>query len=187
MKSLLALPLFFALLSPLAYARPSQVLIVRHGEDPRADGDVHLSPKGRRRAEALPQMFASRAEFNEQGAPVAVYAASPRKQSGSQRSIETCTPTAERFGLRLNSEFERDEPKKLVKEILRARDYDGKTVVICWTHDEIPEILERLGVEDGPEAWPKGVFDRVWKVKLARDEARFEDLPQNLLPGDSAR
>lgn len=168
-----------------ALARPGQVLIIRHGEKIN-DDDPHLSPRGKQRAQKLVRFFQKDESVTEYGPPVAIYAAAPKRQGGSLRSIETVTPLAEAMRLKVIEDYTADDFKKLAKEILEERAYDGKTVLVSWAHDEIPKVAKYLGVHPKPDDWEKGAFDRVWKITFRKDgEAKLKDLPQDLLPGDS--
>ena len=51
----------------------------------------------------------------------------------------------------------------------------------------IPEMLKAFGWADGPRKWPDEVYDRLWVLDFTQGKpTRFRDLPQKILPGDSA-
>ncbi len=162
---------------------PAQLLLIRHGEKPD-EGD-ELSPRGWQRAEALPKLF-HRAPFDGFGKPVALYGASPAKADGSIRSIQTLKYVAQEFNLHIHDEFHRGDDGDLVKAIRENHNYDGKFVVICWEHKDLSKIARELGVSPEPK-YPDDKFDRAWLVTMDGDHvSKFEDLPENLLPGDDA-
>jgi len=40
----------------------------------------------------------------------------------------------------------------------------GKTVVICWTHEWLPELAAALGVSPKPSKWKNKVYDEVYVI-----------------------
>ncbi len=178
-----------------ASASPAEVLIIRHAEKPlvaalgKSDGR-DLSPRGYQRADALVSLFTKDARMLEFGMPVAVYAGSPKKtDTGSIRSLETIQPTATALGLTPKTSFISDEFGAMVSEVMKAKQYDGKTVLIAWPHNQIPDMASSFGVasKDVPE-WTGEIFDRVWQIKFDDKGGvqTFQNLPQRLLSGDSA-
>lgn len=180
-----ALFLMTVLISAAAFARPGQVLLIRHAEK-GSDSDPHLSEKGRLRAQKLVNFFINNRAMNEYGPPVGLFAAAPRNHDSSLRSIETLTPLSKALQVAINVDYEADELKKVTEVILKSPRYEGRTVVVAWAHDELPELAGRLGVDDPPRKWKKKRFDRVWKITFRPGRgAKLVDLPQELLPGDS--
>jgi hypothetical protein len=172
------------LLSASSFAFPSKVVIIRHGE--KLDTGVDLSPRGYQRAEALVGFFQNNTLVNNAGAPVAIYAADPKKATSSMRPIETVTPLAKSLNLIIDTDFNRDQFAALASEILANPDYTGKTVVICWTKETIIDLMDAFGVTDGPTQWKSSVFDRALVLNFDENGlSQFLDIPQNILPGDS--
>lgn len=170
-----------------AFAIPGQVLLIRHAEKPADDRDPHLSARGRQRAQALVTVLTRGPLVGSYGPPAAIYAAAPKRDDGSLRSIETVTPLAQALHQRIHDGFDANDEKKLAREILAEPTYAGKTVLVAWAHDELPKVAEKLGVQDPPRKWKKKRFDRVWRITFtAGGKARLDDLPQKALPGDQA-
>ncbi len=167
-----------SLATPFAYGRPDQVIIIRHAEKPEHGHD--LTMKGRERAAALAPFFLG----GENGTPVAIYARGPSNDHPSRRSVETVTPLAHELKLDVQT-CHRGGNTEMIKEILAKPEYDGKVVLICWSHKEIPGLATALGVAN-PPVWLGQVFDRLWIIKLKDGKATLQDLPQRLLFGDSA-
>lgn len=165
-------------ITSLAYGEPDRVIIIRHGEKPAVGDD--LTVKGRQRAAAL-------APFFQDGdlRPAAIYALNPSDDHHSRRCLETATPLAQSLKLSLKT-FHHADYGKMVRQILASPEYDGKVVLICWSHKEIPALASALGVADPPR-WRGQVFDRLWIIKFADGKATLQDLPQRLLFGDSAK
>lgn len=196
--------------------RPSQVLIIRHGEkvgDPKKDDDGgrHLSVQGTARAAALPSLFApalpqlSCKLFHVAKEFVGSYRQIPLKgkasrfsvpnfifateQSGhSNRPIETVTPLATGLNLPINDRYEDNdaEIKEMTNAVLNELAFAGKIVLICWHHAKIPDIAKALGVSKPPK-WDGKVFDRIWQITYPKGQASLNNLPQMLLYGDSAK
>jgi broad specificity phosphatase PhoE len=157
---------------------PRLILIIRHAEKPDSDDDIHLSARGKERAEALvksiPENFAK---------PDFIFAA--HKSAKSDRSVETVSPLAKAINLEVSAAFEDEEYKKLAKQILSDPRYSNKIILICWHHGKIPELAAALGAKKPPAEWDKKIFDRVWQIKFKEGKAKWNDLPQTTLPGDS--
>jgi len=179
MKFLIACTLLFA--AAPAFAKPAQVLLLRHGEKQEL-GNL-LTAKGWSRAQALPKLF-DRPEFHFKGDPVALYAMKPNSDDPSLRPQETLKYVAEKFKLTIDTEFNIDDYKHLVKEVMKDTRNDGKLVVICWEHKVLEDIAVEFGVDPKPK-YHKDDFDRAWLLTFEGGDVKFEDYAQKLLPGDS--
>ena len=158
-------------------AGPALVMIIRHAEKP-ADKDPNLSPRGFERATALATAFP--AHF-----PHPDFLIATKRSKNSDRSVETITPLAKAMHLEIAHEFKDDDVAELAKSVLTDPKYAGKTVLIAWHHGKIPELAHALGARDAPDAWDEKAFDRVWKITYDKGVAKWENLPQHALPGDS--
>ncbi len=175
-----------ALFSFALHAAPKQVILIRHAEEPSYG--MHLSPKGKQRAQALVGFLKNDPRVNHQGVPIAMYAAKQKGEDGSVRSYETIEPSSKAFKVAINDGYKKGDVEDLVYEIMHARRYNGGTVVICWKHSAIPDLVTEFGWEDGPEEWKEAVYDRAWVLDFSGDEViNFRNLAQKLLPGDSTR
>jgi hypothetical protein len=178
-----------------ALAAPAQVILIRHAEKPEYGNQ--LSERGFRRAEALVRFFLNEAAVIRYGAPAAIYAAAPKHEDSSLRSIQTVQPLAGALGQEPIVKFTRGQARKLAADIMENPAYDGRMVLVCWQHGNIYDIALELAQYNGspqsalaalPGEWPDGVYDRVWLLDFNRGELTdFSDIPQNLLPGDSDR
>lgn len=185
--SLLLISLMLAGARPAA-AQPRGILLLRHGEESASSG-VHLSPRGYRRAEALPERIWSLVA----GQPVAaIYAQGAKDAESSLRSIETIAPTARRLGLEVDTRFKKGDFKALVRDLRqRAHEIRGRWVIVTWGHEELDNLARILTCDAAPGhglKWPKSTYDRFWVVRydaLGRP-TRFSDLAQRLLPGDAS-
>jgi broad specificity phosphatase PhoE len=177
---------------------PRTILIIRHAEKTDDPDDLHLSKTGQERAEHLHELFkASPSRPKPFPPPDFIFAARNTKQS--HRPVDTVTPLAKARDLAVNTKFRNqalDDPpdpyrksqRDLSEEMLQSGKYAGKTVLISWHHGTIPDLARLLGAADCPKKWRGAAFDRVWQITYdERGQATFADLPQQLLPGDSAK
>jgi hypothetical protein len=179
---------------------PKTVLIIRHAEKTGDKEDIHLSEPGKQRAEVLHQLFEpSKDRANPFPKPDFIFAAAHHKDS--QRPLETITPSATRWKMSINNSFDSklpppDADKKNAKlnmhnlrdEIFGDSKYFGKTILICWRHSTLPELAKTFKASKVPEKWDDNIFDRVWLISYDDEgAAKFEDLPQRLIKGDSAK
>ena len=163
------------------------VLIIRHAED--AGSGHGLSPRGEERAEAYKNYFQNFTVDSKRREPDAVLVAADSKQSHRPRL--TVEPFAKAAKLPIDSRFGNKQPADLAAE-LRAN-HQGKVILICWHHGQIPALLRALGA--APETllpngkWPKTVYD--WVIMASFDEngrlipASTKRINEHLLPGDS--
>jgi hypothetical protein len=179
----IAILLLFWFAAATVSAEPAQVILLRHAEKPAA-GDG-LSPKGQQRAAALAPYFLQTEELMTHGEPIAVYAQQPSDSRPSRRSVETVKPLARALAIKVR-QYRHSECAKMVKSIRENRKYEGKTVVICFEHDALPEIAAALGVSNSPK-WPGHAFDRIWIITFNHGKSTLRDLPQKLMYGDSSR
>lgn len=192
MRKILLTLLFCAIAAP-AFAAPAQVILIRHAEK-QLEGN-QLSEKGYKRAEALVNFFLTAPAVTGYGTPAAIYAAAPKNEDSSIRSIQTVTPLARTLGLTINTGFTRGQAHKLVADIMENPKYTGRMVLVCWQHGHLTDIVRELAEYSpyGPAAqvafpveWHDARFDRAWIIDLYRGRVvSFKDIPQRLLPGDS--
>ena len=163
------------------------VLIIRHAED--AGSGHGLSPRGQERAEAYKNYFQNFTVDSTRRKPDAVLVAADSKQSHRPRL--TVEPFAKAAKLPIDSRFGNKQPTGLADE-LRAN-HQGKVLLICWHHGQIPALLRALGA--APERllpngkWPKAVYD--WVIVVSYDEngrlvpESTRRINEHLLPGES--
>jgi len=179
--------------SAAAFAAPAQVIIIRHGEKPENGGE--LNEQGFRRAEALVWFFQTNAAVTRYGTPAAIYAAAPKNEDSSIRSIQTVTPLARALKITINTRFTRGQAHKLAADIMANPLYEGRMVLVCWQHGNISAIIRELAEYNGsgqaalnalPSEWPDGSFDRAWLLNFSDGRiVSSKDIGQRVLPGDS--
>src|SRR4051794_17678509 len=83
--------------------RPACILLIRHAEKPDDDEDESLSKAGRKRAEALYQLFEKADRRKVLPRPDFIFAAHNSKNS--RRSVETVKPLAKKLGLSVDDAY----------------------------------------------------------------------------------
>jgi hypothetical protein len=163
------------------------VLIIRHAEN--ADSGHGLSPRGKERAQAYKNYFLNFAVDSKRLEPNAIFAANDSKHS--HRPKLTVEPFAQAAKLQIDTRFHTGQSAGLAAR-LRATE-QGKRILICWRHSDIPNLLRALGAN--PESllargkWPKHVYD--WVILLSYDQdgrlipGNSRRINEHLLPGDS--
>jgi hypothetical protein len=162
------------------------ILIIRHAEKP--DDGHGLSVEGKARAEAYVKYFQ---DYRLGGQPLRLdYLVAADDSEHSHRSRLTLEPLAAAIGLKPDLRFSARKPRALTAE-LRSR-FHGKTILICWHHSEIPELLEGLGANPKwllPHGeWPAQQFS--WMLELRFDQegrltkGQTKRIKEHLMPGD---
>lgn len=185
MRSQALLFVILLLCAQAAGAVPARVIVIRHGEKP--DQGPELNERGWQRARGLVLFFKEDPAVDGFGAPAALYAMAPKGEDGSVRAIQTLTPLAQNLQLPIHKDFKKTDVARLASEIMGDPSYSARTVIICWEHAWIPEILKAFGWMGGPDQWPGGgVYDRAWMLDFAGGKPdSFKDVPERVLPGDS--
>jgi hypothetical protein len=147
-----------------AASPPAQVIVIRHAEKPSDPTDPHLPPEGVAHAKRWVSFFMKDPAATRFGRPVAVFATKMTKDDNGQRTQETMKPLADALGLSVLTPYHGNDYAALAKLILSETAYAGKTVVVCWNHEDIPQLVSALGVTPEPPQWSGHVFDQVYLI-----------------------
>ncbi len=191
---LIALATLVAFLGSLhAHAMPAQIVIIRHGEK-TGDTDVNLNQQGCERAYALPRFFETDPVVTQYGPPAAIFAAAgqdKKHREGAIRAGETITPTALKLGLPIQETYTVDDAQALARSVMNDPRYNGKTLVISWVHENIPDLAQALGAQlpKKLEHWPGDVFDEAWVLRFSPSQKTpsLQIEPERVLPTDNPR
>ena len=145
-------------------AGPSRIVLIRHGEEPRNAADPHLSKDGRARAKAFVDFMTHDPAMLRLGTPAAIFATATTKDNNGQRTQETVTPLASALRLPVLTPYHSKDYEKLAKRVLSDPSLAGKTVVICWNHEWLPQLAAALGVSPEPTGWKGKVYDLVYVI-----------------------
>ena len=151
--------------------RPAQIILIRHADKPADPKDPHLSRAGVQRAERLVPFITTDPAMTRFGLPVAVFATRTTKDDNGQRTQETVAPVARVLKLPVQTPFLGKDYAALANLILAEAAYAGKAVLICWNHEEIPQLAAALGVTPIPPKWKGSVFDQVYIISYHDDKA----------------
>ena len=165
--------------------RPGQIILLRHAEKPPGRYAVHLDERGEARAQALVSFITTNRVLTANGLPAALFAPRFTARGHAQRPYETLQPLAEHLHLPIQTPFGSKEVAALARLLLHDPALDGKTVVICWVHEQLPALAKCLGVKPEPEPWPAELYSRAWLITYHKHRAELAILEQGLLPGDS--
>ena len=173
--------------TPPAGPKGSVILIIRHAEKPASGAS--LSDEGTKRANAYPGFFQNLKLDGEPATPTCLFAT--RDSENSQRPRLTIQPLSAALHLPLEADVKNKDFEVLVNKLKGAK-YSGQTVLICWHHGQIPNLLLAFGANPAqllPEGkWPENVFG--WLVELRYDqEGRLKQsavINENLEPSDAA-
>ena len=139
---------------------------------------VHLSEEGQKRANRLVKWLTQGKALGTNGLPAALYAAQPTPRGRSVRCMETLKPTADRLGLPLRTPYQAADYRRLAHELLRDRSLKGKTVVICWVHECLPELAAALGVKPQPPKWKDKDFESAYVITFPEGRASLDLIRQ---------
>ena len=162
------------LLFPTAGKRPSgpaEIIVIRHGEKPADKENPHLSPEGIRRAEELVTFMTTDPGITKGGAPAVIYATRTTKDDDGQRTQETVAPLARALKLEVQTPYLGKEYRKLAKAVLKNPALVGKRILICWNHENLPQLAAALGVSPEPGKWKDRIYDRVWVISYRNGKA----------------
>lgn len=143
---------------------PAHIILIRHAEKPADTTDPHLSPAGVQRARRLASFITTDPAMTRLGVPVAVFATRTTRHDDGQRTQETVAPLARALKLPVQTPYLGRDFAALARMILRNPAFAGKTVLICWNHEEIPQLAAALGVSPAPPKWKASVFDVVYVI-----------------------
>lgn len=169
------------------------ITLIRHAEKPdrsariggvRLDGtadDQELSVRGWQRAGALVRFFAPlSAAAVAPEPPRTIFAAFTKGRSA--RPLRTVEPLAAALGVSVRTDFSSEEPTERI--VAAALACEGP-VLVCWRHGTLPLIAQALaGRGQVPDQWSVERFDLAWVFRDAGSGWSFEQVPQQLLPGD---
>ena len=141
-----------------------KVVIIRHGEKPASGGD-NLSCQGQNRATKLPEIITQKF-----GKPDYIYvpALKSDKSTAHSRMFQTATPLAIKYDIAINSKYSETDYADIANSVFKKTG----TVLMVWSHSEIPALAEALGVSDAPD-WQKQDFDGVWVLTYADIKPRL--------------
>lgn len=178
MKRIFLYPFFFLFLllienKATAQSKDLKLVFIRHAERPE-NGD-NLTCKGLNRSLMLPALL-----YQKFGKPSNIYI--PALKLGDQtkrsRMFQTITPFAVKYNLTINSVYDEEDEKHIGKALLK----ENGTIIIVWEHNDIPAIVQYLGIKAGAKNWPGNDYDSIWTVTFPQGKAVLKKEKQGLNP-----
>jgi hypothetical protein len=161
-----------------AEAQPARVILIRHAEKPKDDNDPRLSAEGKARAQHLVEWVASNPIWGT-NPPTALYVARPTPKGRGIRCRDTLEPLARHLQLELKMPYVNEDYLRLADDLMHDPKLQKQTVLVCWTHEELPEFAQALGVKPKPPKWKDKDFDGVYVVTLSTSPPTFERVRQS--------
>ncbi|MBV9960975.1 MAG: histidine phosphatase family protein [Parafilimonas sp.] len=155
-----------------------KVVIIRHAEKP--DNGDNLSCKGFNRSLALAAVLYSKFKLPDQ---IFVPSVSNGKSANQLRMLQTITPFAVKYNLKLDSKFNVDDTKDLGAEILKTNGY----VLVVWEHAKIDNIVKALGVDTKNMKWADADFDSIWIINYRDGKGTLSFDKENINPTDACK
>ena len=143
---------------------PATIVVIRHAEEPHDPGNPHLSKDGTARADRFVEFMTHDPAMIRLGTPAAIFATETTNDGNGQRTQETVAPLAKVLRLQVQTPYHGKDYDKLARRIMSDPALAGKTVVICWNHEWIPELAVALGVTPAPPKWKSKVYDQVYVI-----------------------
>ncbi len=143
---------------------PAHIVLIRHAEEPSDGDDPHLSAEGRARADQFVEFMTHDPAMIRLGTPAAIFATETTKDDNGQRTQETVAPLASVLRLSVLAPYHSKDYDKLARRVLSDPSLAGKTVVICWNHEWLPQLAASFGVNPEPPKWKGKVYDQVYVI-----------------------
>ncbi|MES1260019.1 MAG: histidine phosphatase family protein [Gemmatimonadota bacterium] len=153
---------------------PAHIILIRHGEKPADPADPHLAPAGVVRSQALVSFITTDPAMVGLGTPAAIFATRTTKDDNGQRTQETVAPLARALKLPVQVPYLGKDFASLARDILSSPALAGKTVLICWNHEFIPQLVAALGARPPAPKWKGSVFDAVYVITYHKRKPTLE-------------
>ncbi|MDB5135319.1 MAG: histidine phosphatase family protein [Mucilaginibacter sp.] len=139
-----------------------KLVFIRHAE--KSDDGDNLNCKGLNRSMLLPGIL-----IKKFGKPDNIYIPSVKSGEPTKhlRMLQTVTPLAIKYDLRLNSAYDVNDSKGIGNALLHER----RTILIVWEHQAIVPILEYIGINTDRLLWQDDDFDTIWIVTFSKGKA----------------
>lgn len=155
-----------------AYAAPKEIIIIRHTDKLLQDEPgPTLSAPGL--ARSITFAFYCLKRFGEPDYVIAADDTNERGKDIAIRSLQTVAPLANIMQQRHPQQaypilhpYPSESYQQLANELLNLPMFNGKRVVICWSHQLIAKLTAALGVTDNIPDWPRPDYDTVYYLQF---------------------
>ncbi len=166
----LILILNLMMLAP-ASAVPREIILIRHADKlNQSDPGPFLSPRGVARADLFSKYYLS--AYREPD-----FIITTAQTHYSYRELQTVIPLVTRISILhpqgsrpvlLSDRYKHEKKlrglKKLSDDLLNDNRFSGKTILICWHHAEIPQLLNALGATPYQPQLADEDYDTVYHI-----------------------
>jgi phosphohistidine phosphatase SixA len=145
-----------------------RILIMRHAEKNFDDPlDPDLTSEGRLRAQELAAYIPDKF-----GQPDFLFATARSKHSN--RPHQTLKPLSKAIDVPIDNTFADQDYSALAYKLTFKPKFDGKLVVVCWHHGNIPPLAHALKATRGdyPDPWGRLVFNLILQFDFKRGTPR---------------
>jgi hypothetical protein len=163
-----------------AAAQPARVIVIRHAEKPDDQENPNLSQAGVERSWRIVKWLTQGAVLGTNGPPAGLYAPEPTRRGFGVRCRDTLQPTARRLGQQVKTAYGSEDYEFQAQVILRDKSLRGKNVVVCWTHEFLPQLAAAFGVDPPPPKWKGGDYDTAYIITFPEGKAVLEKSKQKL-------
>ena len=164
---------------PVTGPKNGTVLLIRHAEKPET-GDG-LTPAGEARAKAYVEYFTNFKLNSDPLKPDEIFVAADSKNS--RRPRLTVEPLAQALKLEVNATYKDKDFLSLVNALRVG--HDGKTLLVCWHHGPMGELLQAFGANLATVLpggrWPQDEYR--WVVVLRYDQEGHLKEAQRVVEG----
>ena len=174
MKSTLLI--IFCLMFGVAFALPTEVVIIRHGEKPK-HGD-NLNCAGLNRALKLASVLPQFGNFKQIYAP---RLNAVNNTTASARMFQTATPYMAKYNAKINTMYGKSDESTVAAAIRK----ESGDILMVWEHNRIPALARAFGIVNSPQSWNGNDFDSVWIITFPNGIAILKHRQENINPSNS--
>lgn len=167
----LILFIYFTLIPLSAYPSPNEIIIIRHADKLiQPNPGPCLSAKGLERSIAFAFYYLKK--FKKPDYIIATDPVNKDIYNSSIRQLQTVAPLANilaslnpKQGFPILHPYASKDYAKLAFDLLNHKKYDGKEILICWSHTKIAKLLQKLGLKTNIPKWDNSDFDTILILK----------------------
>jgi len=176
----ITLVIAFAFLSSICKGQPvaKQVVIIRHAEKP--DKGNNLSCQGFNRALALSSVLYSKFKLPDH---IFVPDIKSGKSTNQARMYQTIIPFAIKYNLDIDTRYAVDDTKDLADAIAKITGY----VLVVWAHEDISDIVQKLGITDKGLKWKDSDYDSIWVITYKDGKPVLNIDKENISPESNCK
>jgi len=157
----------------------NKVVIIRHGEKPVKGNN--LSCQGLNRSLELASVL-----FKKYNLPDHIFVPDIKsgKSTNQSRMYQTIIPFAVKYNIDIDTRYSVDDTKNLADGIMKIKGY----VLVVWSHEKIPAIVNGLGIKDKNLNWKSDDFDSILVITFTKNgKPQLTIDKENITPSPDCR